>query len=121
MSEMNVLMSKLSDSRDALIARLDGRIPEIGIVLGSGLGPLAEDIEDAVRIPFGEIPHMKRSTAMEHVGQFVCGMLGGKCVIAMQGRLHGYEGNTPREVAYPIWLMNELGVKTLITSNESAL
>lgn len=117
MADMNVLESKLSDSRDALLARLGGRVPEVGIVLGSGLGPLAEDIEDAVRIPFGEIPHMKRSTARTHVGQFVCGMLGGKCVIAMQGRLHEYEGNTPREVAYPVWLMHLLGVKTLITTN----
>ncbi len=86
-------------------------------MLGSGLGPLAEQIEDAIIVPFGEIPHMKRSTATGHKGRFVCGELGGKCVLAMQGRLHGYEGNSPQEVAFPIWLMHLLGVRALITTN----
>ncbi len=117
MSDFNVLKAQLSDSRYALQARLGERQPKIGIILGSGLGVLAEDIENAVSVHFGDIPHMKRSTAMTHVGQFVCGNLGGKCVIAMQGRLHGYEGNTPREIAYPVWLMHELGVEVLITTN----
>lgn len=84
---------------------------------GSGLGPLAEQIENAVIVPFGEIPHMKRSTATGHKGRFVCGELGGKTVLAMQGRLHGYEGNSPQEVAFPIWLMHLLGVRALITTN----
>ena len=60
---------------------------------------------------------MKRSTATGHKGRFVCGELGGKCVLAMQGRLHGYEGNSPQEVAFPIWLMHILGVRALITTN----
>ena len=117
MMEENLLQANLEESCDKLLDLLDGREPEVGIVLGSGLGALAEDIEDAVLIPYDQIPHMKCSTAMSHIGRFVCGTLAGKCVIAMQGRLHGYEGYTPQEIAYPVWLMNELGVKTLITTN----
>lgn len=111
------LKENLAESATVLRERMGGRAPRIGIVLGSGLGPLAERIEDAAYIPFGEVPHMKRSTATSHVGRFVVGTLAGKQVIAMQGRLHGYEGNEPQEVAYPIWLMHEIGVDTLITTN----
>ena len=115
--EENVLKVHLEESAAIMRAALGDRAPQVGIILGSGLGPLAERIEDALYIPFGEVPHMKRSTATSHVGRFVVGTLGGKQVIAMQGRLHGYEGNTPQEVAYPVWLMHMLGVDTLITTN----
>ena len=89
------LKESICEAAEALNSRLEGRKPEIGIILGSGLGPLAEQVEDAVLIPFGEIPHMKRSTATSHVGRFVCGNLAGKCVVVMQGRIHGYGGYTP--------------------------
>lgn len=111
------LKQSIEQAAHALEERLEGRKPEIGIILGSGLGPLAEQVEDAVYVPFGEIPHMKRSTATSHVGRFVCGQLAGKCVIVMQGRLHGYEGNTAQEVAFPVWVMHEIGIDTLITTN----
>ncbi len=114
---MATLKEKLAEAADVLRARMDGRMPSVGIVLGSGLGPLAESIEDACYIPFAEVPHMKTSTATSHVGRFVVGTLGGKTVIAMQGRLHGYEGNTPEEVAFPIWLMHEIGATVLLTTN----
>ena len=117
MSADNVLKANLEEAAGVLRERLDNREPVVGIVLGSGLGPLAEQIENAVIVPFGEIPHMKRSTATGHKGRFVCGELGGKTVLAMQGRLHGYEGNSPQEVAFPIWLMHLLGVRALITTN----
>ena len=117
MSADNVLKANLEEAAGVLRERLGDCKPAVGIVLGSGLGPLAEQIEDAIIVPFGEIPHMKRSTATGHKGRFVCGKLGGKCVLAMQGRLHGYEGNTPQEVAFPIWLMHLLGVRALITTN----
>ena len=117
MSADNVLKANLKEAAGVLRERLGDRKPAVGIVLGSGLGPLAEQIEDAVIVPFGEIPHMKRSTATGHKGRFVCGELGGKTVLAMQGRLHGYEGNSPQEVAFPIWLMHLLGVRALITTN----
>ena len=112
-----VLETHLSESLSVLVRRLEGRTPTVGIILGSGLGPLAERIQDAVYIPFGEIPYMKTSTASSHVGRFVCGTLAGTCVLAMQGRLHGYEGNTAQEVAYPVWLMHQAGIQTLITTN----
>ena len=115
--ETGTLIPHLEEAHRALVAKLGGRKPEIGLILGSGLGPLADRIQDAVRIPFGEVPHMKTSTATSHVGRFVCGTLSGKTVLAMQGRLHGYEGNTAQEVAFPVWLMHLLGVGTLITTN----
>ena len=113
----NVLMENLHEAAYRLKVHLEGRKPEIGIILGSGLGPLAEQIEDAVFVPYGDIPHMKQSTATSHVGRFVCGMLGGECVLAMQGRLHGYEGNTAQQVAFPVWIMHELGIDVLVTTN----
>lgn len=117
MPEENILKENIREASFHLKVLLEGRTPEIGIILGSGLGPLAEQVEDAVRIPFAEIPHMKCPTTTGHVGQFVSGTLGGKCVIVMQGRLHGYEGNSAQEVAFPVWVLNEIGVKTLITTN----
>ena len=117
MPEENILKENLHEASYHLKVMLAGREPEIGIILGSGLGPLAELVENAVVIPFGEVPHMKSSTATSHVGQFVCGKLGGKCVIVMQGRLHGYEGYTAQEVAFPVWVMREIGVETLVTTN----
>ena len=117
MSEENILKENVREAAYRLKVRLEGREPEVGIILGSGLGPLAEQVEDAVYVPFGEIPHMKTSTATSHVGRFVCGTLAGTCVLAMQGRLHGYEGNTAQEVAFPVWIMHELGIGTLITTN----
>ena len=117
MSEENVLKENLHEAASRLHALIGGRKPEIGIILGSGLGPLADQVENAVQVPFEQIPHMKKSTATGHVGQFVCGTLAGKCVLAMQGRLHGYEGYTSQEVAFPVWVMHELGISTLITTN----
>lgn len=117
MAQRNVLDENLEEAKSFLSDRLEGREPKVGLVLGSGLNPLAEEVEDAVRIPFAEVPHMKTSTAAGHVGRFVCGRLGDEEVLAMQGRLHGYEGNTPQEVAFPIWLMRRLGADTLITTN----
>lgn len=117
MCEHNVLRENLGESARIVEGLIGGRVPKVGMILGSGLGSLAERLEEASCIPFGEVPHMKRSTATSHVGRFVCGILGGKSVIAMQGRLHGYEGNTAQEVAYPVWLMHLLGVETLIVTN----
>lgn len=117
MGERFTLSEKIDAASEAIARLLGDRKPTIGLILGSGLGPLADQIEDAVTIPFGEVPFMKCSTATSHVGQFVCGTLGGKCVLAMQGRLHGYEGNTAQEVAFPVWVMAKLGVKVLVTTN----
>lgn len=117
MHEELPLSQWLPESAKVVEKWLGNRDPKIGIILGSGLGPLAEKIKDAKYLPFAEVPHMKTSTASGHVGRFVSGELGGKQVLCMQGRLHGYEGNTAQEVAYPIWLMHYVGIKVLITTN----
>lgn len=117
MDEGNGLKEALAQAKAVLEERLDGRKPPIGLILGSGLGPVADALEDAVVIPFDEVPSMKRSTALGHAGRFVCGTIAGRCVIAEQGRLHGYEGYSAQEVAFPVWLMHSLGVRTLIVTN----
>ena len=94
-------------------------VPEIALVLGSGIGPLADEVENPVYVPYGEIPHFKVSTAPDHAGRMVCGTLAGRRVICMQGRLHGYEGYAPDEVAYPVYVMKALGVKALVVTNAS--
>ena len=94
-------------------------VPEIALVLGSGIGPLADEVENPVYVPYGEIPHFKVSTAPDHAGRMVCGTLAGRRIICMQGRLHGYEGYAPDEVAYPVYVLKELGVKALVVTNAS--
>ena len=96
---------------------LKGRKPEIGIVLGSGLGKLADQIEDPLVIPYAKIPGFPVSTAIGHKGNFIIGKLGGKCVIAMQGRIHYYEGYGMDLVVLPIRVMMTVGIKYLFVSN----
>ncbi len=91
--------------------------PEIGIILGSGLGKIAEKIENKKEIPYGEIPNFKQSTAPGHKGQLICGNLNGAEVICMQGRLHYYEGHSMDDIIMPVRMMKLLGVKTLIVTN----
>jgi purine-nucleoside phosphorylase len=91
--------------------------PEIGLVLGSGLGPLGEKIEEPVIIPYGDIPHFVKSTAPDHKGRLIVGRLGGKTVFCMQGRFHYYEGYSMAELTYPVRVMNRMGIKTLILTN----
>ncbi len=96
--------------------RLSERRPT-GLILGSGLNPLAEAIEEAVAIPFEEIPHFSTSTAPGHEGRLIVGQLAGKTVAAMQGRIHLYEGYSAEEITFPIRVMQRLGVETLILTN----
>ena len=96
---------------------LEGRKPEIGIVLGSGLGRLADVIENPVVIPYRTLPGFPVSTAVGHKGNFIAGQLGGKTVLAMQGRIHFYEGYGMDKVVLPIRIMIKLGIKTLFVSN----
>lgn len=110
-------MSEHEAAARVLAGRLGGRQPRIGIILGSGLGGLAGRIADAVAVPFSELPGMPRSTVAGHVGQFVVGRLGGRDVIAMQGRLHSYEGHPYPALALPVRVMRAVGVETLFISN----
>ncbi|MBQ8061380.1 MAG: purine-nucleoside phosphorylase [Bacteroidales bacterium] len=94
-----------------------GLEPKVGIVLGSGLGRLSDEIEDPVVIPYKAIPGFPVSTAIGHKGNFIVGTLGGKTVIAMQGRLHYYEGYDMDTVTLPIRVMKVLGIEYLFVSN----
>lgn len=91
--------------------------PTIGIILGSGLGKLADKIETPTIIPYKDIPHFKTSTAIGHKGNMIIGRLGGQTVMAMQGRFHYYEGYTMQEVTYPVRVMHAMGIKKLMVSN----
>ena len=91
--------------------------PTIGLILGSGLGSLADQIEHPEKYPYSEIPHFAVSTVKGHSGQLVMGMLEGKQVIAMQGRIHYYEGYDMKAITFPVRVMKALGVDTLIVTN----
>ena len=91
--------------------------PRVGIVLGTGLGSLADQVEQAHRIPYESIPHFPTSTVDTHAGELVMGMLAGVPVVALSGRFHFYEGYTLQEVTFPIRVARELGIHTLIVSN----
>ena len=91
--------------------------PKIALVLGSGLGAFADDLTDAVRIPYADIPSFPRSTAVGHAGQLVVGKSAGVVVAAMQGRSHLYEGYSAREIAFPMRAFGRMGVKAAILTN----
>lgn len=91
--------------------------PTIGVILGTGLGGLAEQIEDKHEIPYSRIPHFPLSTVATHKGQLVWGVLSGKKIVAMEGRFHYYEGYTLEQVTYPVRVMRKLGADILIISN----
>lgn len=91
--------------------------PQTAIILGSGLGKLAEEIKYPFRIPYQDIPNFPTSTVEGHNGQLIFGKLGDKDIMAMEGRFHYYEGYSLKEVTFPVRVMNELGIKTLFVSN----
>jgi purine-nucleoside phosphorylase len=91
--------------------------PQIALVLGSGLGAFADEFGDSIRIPYGEIPHFPKSTAIGHAGQLVLGMVGDVPVAGMQGRVHLYEGYSAKEAAFPIRVFARMGVKAVILTN----
>lgn len=91
--------------------------PETGLILGSGLGEFADRLEDSVKLPYAELPGFPRSTVEGHAGRFVMGRYRGKKVIAMQGRVHFYEGYSQAEVTLPVRIMRSLGIKNMILTN----
>jgi purine-nucleoside phosphorylase len=105
------------ESADALRQRLGDFVPQVLLILGSGLGALGDEVEDPIVVPYGEVPHLKRSTAPDHKGQFVFGRLAGQDVAVMQGRLHTYEGWSFADVSYPVRVLRLLGAETLIVTN----
>ena len=91
--------------------------PEVAIVLGTGLGGLAKEIDVQAAIPYGDVPGFPLSTVESHEGRLLCGTLAGKAVVAMQGRFHRYEGYTLQQVTFPVRVLHALGATTLVVSN----
>lgn len=114
---MDPRVEKIMTAAEYIAAKLDSRKPFAGIVLGSGLGKLADKIENQIVIPYREIPGFPVSTAVGHKGNFIAGELGGKFVVAMQGRFHYYEGYSMDLVTLPIRVMKVLGIQYLFVSN----
>ncbi|MFA5570199.1 MAG: purine-nucleoside phosphorylase [Sphaerochaetaceae bacterium] len=110
-------LEKLQES-SAFIQKIIGKEPLfLGIILGSGLGDLAEELLDATSIPYNEIPHFPDSSVSGHKGRLVAGVLSGKRVLVMQGRIHLYEGYSMRDVVFPVQVMHLLGIKNLMVTN----
>ncbi len=114
---MDPRSEKIYTAAEYVKSKLNGKVPLAGIVLGSGLGKLADKIQNPTVIPYKDIPGFPVSTAIGHKGNFIAGELGGKFVIAMQGRIHYYEGYPMELVTLPIRVMKVLGISYLFVSN----
>jgi purine-nucleoside phosphorylase len=113
---MDNLISKIYEARDYIKKHVDFT-PEIGLILGSGLGVLGEEVQDRVVNEYSSIPNFPVSTVEGHKSRFVFGTLNNKKVAVMQGRFHYYEGYKMQEVVFPVWVMQALGIKKLIVTN----
>jgi len=111
------LFERAAEAAKFLQEKLGELTPRFGIVLGSGLGAVAEAVESPVFVPYGEIPHFPQSTVEGHSGRIVAGLLGGVPVVVMQGRVHYYEGYTPQQVTFPMRVLGRLGLETVILTN----
>ncbi|MGQ0637260.1 MAG: purine-nucleoside phosphorylase [Planctomycetaceae bacterium] len=113
---MSQLRSQIDDARRAIAARWQAR-PRVGLILGTGLGGLAAQIEQPTTIPYEGIPHFSASTVASHAGQLVCGQIKGVATVAMEGRFHYYEGYSMQQVTFPVRVMRALGAEILIITN----
>lgn len=113
-----MLHQKVTEAVNHIKSKTSHR-PDIGLILGSGLGNYADEISDSVYIPYEEIPNFPKSTVKSHAGRLVIGYSGGQCVCAMQGRVHFYEGYSMEEVTFPVRVMKELGCRSVIITNAS--
>jgi purine-nucleoside phosphorylase len=112
-----VSSKSIIDEAAAFIRTTTDIRPEIGLILGSGLGVLGDELEDAVTIPYEDIPHFPVSTVEGHAGELLIGKLQGRSVVLMRGRFHMYEGYEPELTALPVRVMKELGVTSLLVTN----
>jgi purine-nucleoside phosphorylase len=103
--------------RDKLRAGFGDGLPRIAMVLGSGLGAAANGVRDPIVVPYAEIPHFPRSTAMGHLGRIAAGRMAGVPVVIMQGRVHFYEGYSPAQVTFPMRVLGALGVRAVVLTN----
>jgi purine-nucleoside phosphorylase len=108
---------QVAEAASFLKARLGSLAPHVGIVLGSGLGAVADAVDDPVIVPYAEIPHFPQSTVEGHSGRIVAGLLGDAPVVIMQGRVHFYEGYSPLEVTFPMRVLGALGVRAVVLTN----
>ncbi len=113
---MSALWDRIEEAA-AFIRSRSGFEPEIGLILGTGMGDLGDAVEAACTIPYGDVPHFVESTTTSHEGQLVLGTLAGRKVVAMQGRVHYYEGYSMEEVTLPVRVMKALGCRALLVSN----
>ena len=113
------MLEKIPETVDFIKSKTNGFEPEVGIVLGSGLGGLVNVIDTQYSLPYSEIPNFPVSTVAGHQGKLIMGTLSGRRVIAMQGRFHYYEGYSTKEVTFPIRVLKYLGIKLLVLSNAS--
>lgn len=113
---MDNLSQTITEAAKFIRTRID-LVPQIGIILGTGLGSLADGIEVSARVEYGDIPHFPVSTVESHAGRLLFGHLKGKPVVAMQGRFHYYEGYSMKQVTFPVRVLKELGIEILIVSN----
>jgi len=113
---MHELAAQIERAAEAIGRHWAGK-PRVGIILGTGLGSVAEQIHAEARIDYQDVPHFPQSTSIGHTGQLVCGVLAGVPVVAMEGRFHAYEGYTHRQITFPVRVMKALGADLLIVSN----
>ncbi|TWT48909.1 purine-nucleoside phosphorylase [Botrimarina hoheduenensis] len=116
---MKHLFGAVEEAAAAIRTAINSVTPRVGIILGSGLGDLAHEIHQPIALPYADLPHFPRSTAAGHAGRLMVGKLGdtGQSVVALQGRFHLYEGWNAQQAAFPVWVLNQLGVNTLLVSN----
>ena len=113
---MTQLYEQIQQATQAIRAKWSGR-PRVGIILGTGLGGLVEDIAAEASLPYADIPHFPVPTVQSHAGRFVCGKLAGQTVVAMEGRFHFYEGYSLKQITLPVRVMKALGCEALVVSN----
>ncbi|MFQ5677767.1 MAG: purine-nucleoside phosphorylase, partial [bacterium] len=113
---MDHLKAEIAETSDFLKQKTN-ITPEIGIILGTGLGALAEEIDKESVVPYDQIPHFPVSTVESHAGRLIFGKIGSRQVMAMQGRFHYYEGYSMKKISFPVRVMKSLGARTLLVSN----
>jgi purine-nucleoside phosphorylase len=114
-----MLFEQIAEAEKAIRTKIGSRKPTIGIILGTGLGGLVDEVEQALEVPYASVPNMAFSTVQSHKGAFVFGQLAGREVVVMAGRLHYYEGWNMQQITFPVRIMKALGVETVVISNAS--
>ena len=113
---MQELNERIHEAAEAIRSKWN-RQPKVGVILGTGLGgSLEAEIDSAITIPYGDIPHFPEATVTSHAGQLVCGQWAGTTIVAMEGRFHYYEGHSMQEITFPVRVMRELGADLLVVS-----